>query len=358
MSIAGVVDADGHVTEPPEMWAERLAPEHQAYAPRLVKDEHGGWRILLAGELMPSMPTPKEWASRLRPVGGSDPKARLVEMDTEGIERSVLFTTMGLFFGGIENDDAQIALCRAYNDWLGEFCATDPQRLIGVAVVSQNDLAAALVEARRAVTEYGFRGVMLRPNLLRGRSLHHPAYEPLWSAMEELDVTIAVHEGTTQNVVQSGRDRYENFAFRHAVSHPHEQQLGCLSLICGGVLERHPGLRAVFLESGCGWVPYWLERLDEHMEKWAFVAPPLSHEPTEYFERQCFVSCEPDERTLTAVISSIGDDNIVFASDYPHPDGIFPGVVAALADRADLSAETKTKILATNPTRCFGLTEP
>ncbi len=356
MRIAGVVDADGHVSEPPEMWNEHLAPEHRAHAPRIVRDEHGRFRILLAGELMPPIPTPKEWAGKFNPAGGADPKARLVDMDTEGIERSVLFTTTGLFFGGIEDDEAQIALCRAYNDWLGAFCAIDPQRLIGVAVVPQNDLIEAVAETRRAVGEYAFRGVMLRPNLIRGRSLHHPAYEPLWQAMEELDVTAAVHEGTTQNVIQSGRDRFESFAFRHAVSHPHEQQLGCLSLIGGGVLERHPELRVVFLESGCGWVPYWLERLDEHMEKWSFATRPLPHAPTEYFQRQCFVSCEPDERTLPAVISTLGDDQVVFASDYPHPDAIFPGAVAALTDRGDLSLETKTKILATNPALCFGLT--
>ena len=355
VQIPGTIDADGHVTEPREMWRERLPSELRAAAPRLVRDEQGHIRVYMAGEMMPPMPMPKEWEGQAQRAGGADPKARLEEMDAEGIERSVLFPTTGLFFGGIEDDLAQTALCRVYNDWLGEYCAADPDRLIGVAAVPQNDLTAAVEEARRAVTEYGFVGVMVRPNLIRGRNLHHPAYEPLWKEMENLGVTIAVHEGTTQNVIQSGRDRFDSFAFRHACSHPHEQQMGVLSLICGGVLERHPGLRAVFLEAGCGWAPYWLERLDEHMEKWGFAAAPLPHEPSEYFARQCFVSAEPDERTLPAVISTLGDDNIIFASDYPHPDAIFPGVVAALADRDDLSTETKTKILATNPVRCFGL---
>ncbi len=163
-------------------------------------------------------------------------------MDAEGIERSILFPTTGLFFGGIEDDRAQIALCRTYNDWLGEYCEADRDRLVGIAAVPQNDLAVAAEEARRAVVEYGFVGVMVRPNPIRGRSLHHPAYEPLWKVMEERNVTICVHEGTTQNVIQAGRDRFEAFALRHACSHPLEQQMGCLSLICGGVLERHPGL--------------------------------------------------------------------------------------------------------------------
>jgi predicted TIM-barrel fold metal-dependent hydrolase len=121
------------------------------------------------------------------------------------------------------------------------------------------------------------------------------------------------------------------------------------------VLERHPDMRVVFLESGCGWVPAWLERIDEHMEHWRHATTPLPLEPSEYFARQCFVSADPGERTLPQVLQLLGDDNVVFASDYPHPDGIFPGVVAALADRDDLSDVEKIKILATNPARCFGL---
>jgi predicted TIM-barrel fold metal-dependent hydrolase len=354
VTIAGTIDADGHVSEPRDMWAERLPSDMKAAAPRLVRDEQGQVRMFIAGTMLPPIPMPKEWQPQAQRPGGADPKARLEDMDTEGIERSILFPTTGLFFGGIEDSDAQTALCRVYNDWLGEYCAADTERLIGIAAVPQIDLNAAVDEARRAVTEYGFVGVMVRPNLIQGRNLHHPGYEPLWNEMEDLGVTIAVHEGTTLNVRQAG-DRFDSFAFRHACSHPLEQQMGMLSLICGGVLERHPGLKAMFLESGCGWAPYWLERLDEHMEKWGFAAAPLPHEPTEYFMRQCFVSCEPDERTLPQVVNGIGDDNIIFASDYPHPDAIFPGVVATLADRGDLSTETKTKILATNPKRCFSL---
>jgi uncharacterized protein len=355
MPISGVIDADGHVTERPDVWERFLEPALHAYAPRRVRDEQGRVRVLVAGELMPPIPTAPEWDSPDRPTGGVDPKARLADMDAEGIERSILFPTTGLFFGGVTDDRVNAALCRAYNDWLAEFCSADPARLIGVAVVPQCDPEAAAEEARRACTEHGYRGVMLRPNPIKGRNLNHPVYEPVWDTIAELDVTVAIHEGTTQNVVQAGLDRFESFAFRHACSHPMEQMMGCLALLCGGVLERYPEMRVVFLESGCGWVPYWLERLDEHMEEWAHTTRALPLEPSEYFARQCFVSAEPNERTLPAVVSTLGDDNIVFASDYPHPDAIYPGVVKALADRDDLTDATKTKILATNPVRCFGL---
>jgi predicted TIM-barrel fold metal-dependent hydrolase len=351
----GTVDADGHVNEPPSLWPEYLPAEFHEYAPRLFRDDEGRPRQMIAGELMPAIPALEEWLSPDRPTGGADPVARLADLDAEGIEIAVLFPTTGLFFAGIADDRVQNALCRAYNDWLFDYCATDRRRLVGIAVVPQNDVDAAVAEARRAVEELGFRGVMVRPNPIRGRLMHDPAYESLWAAIADLGVPVAVHEGTTQNVVQAGRDRFEDFAYRHACSHPHEQQMACLSFTCGGILERHPTLQVVFLESGCGWIAWWLERLDEHMEEWghATTVPPL--DPSEYFARQCFISTEPNEHTLPAIVGLMGAGNILFASDYPHPDAIYPGAVAALADRTDIDAATKQAILATNPRRCFGL---
>ena len=99
-------------------------------------------------------------------------------------------------------------------------------------------------------------------------------------------------------MIQAGGDRYENFMFRHMLSHPFEQQMGVLSLICGGVLERHPGLRVLIVEAGVGWVPYWLDRMDHHVEKWGFASASLPLTPTEYFQRQCFVSADSDESLL------------------------------------------------------------
>jgi len=348
------IDADGHVQEPADAWERHLAPEWRPYAPRTVRDDQGRVRQVVGGELKPCVPSPGNGDWQI-PSGGHDPKQRLADMDRQGVEHSLLFPTFGLFFAGLERTDVQVALCRAYNDWLHEFCSADPRRLLGVAVVPQRDLGEAIAEARRCVRELGFRGVMMRPNPVLGRSLGDPYWEPLLALLEEEGVPLAVHEGTTQDLPQSGRDRFDNYALRHVCSHPHEQQIACAALVMGGALERHPGLRAVFLESGCGWLPHWLERMDEHMHGWGHAIAKLPLTPTEYFRRQCFVSCDPNERTLPTVVALAGEDVVVFATDYPHPDALSGDLVGRIWDHPDLSATAREKILRANAQRCFGL---
>jgi len=358
-----VVDADGHVIEPDSMWLDHLDAHLHAYAPRQVVDSQGRRRFIVGGTLLPYIPTPPpelwdEGGSITQPPwyrpGGSDPAARLADMDAEGIDVSVIFTSHGLGFACLD-PPVWGALCCAYNDWIAEFCRYDRRRLIGVALVPQADLSGTIVEAQRAVADLGLRAVMLRPNPVAGRTIDDPSYEPVWSAIEELGVPLVLHEGTSQNLVQSGRDRFENFAFRHACSHPHEQQFACLALTCAGILERHPGLRVALVEAGCGWLPYWLQRLDDHMAEWSYLGSSLQLRPSEYFQRQCFVTCDVGERMLPAVVDLVGDGVVMFATDYPHPDSTFPGVVAALRDRTDLPADAKEKILGGNARRCFGL---
>jgi predicted TIM-barrel fold metal-dependent hydrolase len=346
------VDADGHVMEPAEAWADFLPAEYWPVAPQGLRDSQGRRCLSIGGTTWPRPPADPNFKGM--PTGGSDPQVRLADMDLEGIGIALLFPTDGLFLSGVDQRDVALALARAYNDWLVHYCSADPARLVHVGALPQADVRDTIEEARRCVQELGSKALMLRPNPVQGRNLDDPAYEVQWEALEELGVPVVMHEGTTLNVPQSG-ERFENFAFRHACSHPHEQQYALLALACGGVLERHPDLRVVFVEAGCGWLPYWLERLDEHMEKWEFATAPLPLKPSEYFARQCFVTTEPDEKTLPSVVDLVGDDVIMWASDYPHPDGIFPGAVAELADRTDLSDETKRKILRTNALRCFGL---
>ena len=350
-----VVDADGHVEEPDSMWLEYLDPRYHPLAPRRVTDTHGRTRRLQGGYMLPHLNTAPD-RERRRRTGGHDPAARLQDMDSEGVDVAVLYPSLGLPLAGLDRLDAVVALIQAYNNWLRDYCNAAPDRLLGVAFVPQMDIYEAMAETKRGVEDLGFRAVALRPNPIAGRTLDHPAFGPLWEQLVSYDIPLTVHEGTTLNIPkQAGTDRYDNYLFVHAISHPHEQQMACLSLLCGGVLEQHPELRVAFLESGAGWIAYWLERLDHHVEVYGHALMPLSLKPSEYFARQCCISADPDEAILPGIVDVIGDDNIVFASDYPHGDAIFPGAVTALSERHDLSEESKAKILGENANRLYNL---
>ncbi len=349
-----VIDVDGHLAEPPELWDRYLEPRFRDQAPRWVLDDQGRRRLLLGGSLKPAVPFPPGPAL-IDTTAQHDAKTRLADMDREGIDVMAMYPTIGLYFYGIERVDVTVALCRAYNDWAHDYCQASPERLVAPVLLPQLDVHEAVAELRRGVDELGARAAMLRPNPVGGRTLDHPAFEPLWELLEETGASLVLHEGTTQDVPQVGFDRYEGYLFRHMISHPFEQQMALLSLICGGVLERHPGLRVLIVEAGLAWVPYWLERMDHHVEKWGFASRPLSLTPTELFRRQCFVSADAEETLLPFVIQAIGDDNLCFSTDYPHPDHDFAGIVAGLTGREDLAESSKRKILCDNAVRFFQL---
>ena len=283
--------------------------------------------------------------------GGVDPKARLVDMDTEGIDTAVLYGTFGLALWLAEEPAFCAALCRAYNDWLADYCATDPPRLKGAVSLPLRSIPECLVEARRAVTELGFVALILPVNIL-GKNPDDPALFPLYELACELDVPVTFHAGGGRFAEDRFTDAY---AIAHTVAFPMDILFGITTVLCGGVLERFPSLRVAFLEAGCGFLPYYLERLDEHFEKRPGEMP-IERAPSETFAAgNCFVSCEPEEKSLRFVTDSLGPGAIVYASDYPHWDCEFPGSVRAIAERDELSDDVKRAILGGNARRLFHL---
>lgn len=346
-----VIDADSHVLEPPDMWAHYLEPAFRDKAPYFIKDEQGGEHLVTDEVVHDRIPYPEEgWTAR-RP-GGFNPHERVKDMDLEGIDVQVLFPTQGLFIQAVNSAALAAALSRAYNNWLADYCKAYPNRFVGIGAVPLHDIEEAVKETRRAVTQLGMKGIFVRPNPLNGRTLDDRLYDPLYAEIEELGVTLCVHEATG-NFPAAGADRYQNYFLRHLFSHALEQKIACSTIICGGVLERFPKLRVVFLESGVGWLPHWLERMDEHFKGLGYMVPWLKMPPSDYFRRQCFVAADPDEKTIPYVVESVGADYIVFGSDYPHFDMKFPGAVAAVRDRKDLSTQAKKKILYETPARLY-----
>ena len=363
--MGAVVDADGHVLEPMSAWAD--LPADQAL--RVERDAIGLDHVFVGGQeivtvslgFLGSPGSHMEDLAHSRTYdeaqpGGFDPRLRLEDMTSEGIDAAVLYPSVGLNFWVVEDPPTAVALARAYNDWLAGYCDADRDRLFGAAMLPLQDPVAAVDELRRAHRELGFPAAFVRPNPCLGRAISHPAFEPVWTAAEELGVAIGIHEGSSNTIQTLGMDRPFNPLILHAVSHAFEQMLACAQLMVFGVMERHPDLRFVFLEAGGGWAPYWLYRLDEQLHGFGGFCPELRRRPSEYFARQCWVSFEVDEPTLPALAPFVGVDRIVWGSDYPHHDATFPGAVKALRDVIrPMSEADQAKVLGANAADLYRL---
>jgi uncharacterized protein len=238
----------------------------RARAPRPILDERGRPCMLLDDRivmrhamLLTFGPDYDIAAGRILP-GGWDPTARLRDMDAEGIDAAVLFPSISFYFTEISDGALMAALCRAYNNWLADYCRAAPERLFGVAMLPLVDVGESVRELERATATLDFRGAFMRPNPYAGRPIHHPAYERLWDCAAGLGVPVTVHEGLSDGIPTLGRERFENPVMLHVLSHPFEQMAACAGLILTGVLDRHPSLKVAFLESGSAWLPYWLDR--------------------------------------------------------------------------------------------------
>ena len=357
------IDADGHIEEAHINWKERLPEKYQDAAPERRPGADGHSRLFIEGKAWPkpngtalgvggpySRPHPR------RP-GMTDPRARLADMDSEEIDIAVLFGgALGGSIPALEDADFAAALARARNTWVAEYCSANAARLKAVAVLPQQDIAAAVAELNRAVTELGFMGVALLPNL-RGKHLGDPYFFPIYQTAERLNVPICVHMFLGRYGSEAtGTLRFDKFFYSHLFGHPFEQAIALAVILGEGLLDRFPRLRFVFLEAGCGWLPYWLDRLDEHGEVLGVQLPALKERPSQLLKRgQLFFSCEADETELAHVVEVVGDDCIVFASDYSHFDSHYPGASKPIVEHAKLSDLSKRKILSENCRRLYPL---
>ncbi len=371
-----IIDADGHIVEPEACFTDFLDPRYRSYVPRVVAyDDHFryacgdelGFRIhadptTVGAPGRTTLDTSVDGAiAGAAPVvvanGGNDPTARLADLDIEGIATAVLYPTYGLMIQGVREREPALALCRAINDWLADYCTLDRDRLVGIGTLPMTHPDDALAEAKRCIEQLGFRGVWRRPERIVGLpAVHDPGYDQLWSYLADAGLPIAIHPGLNGAVPDPYlRDRFDDdFTTMHAVHFPAEQIMNVTSFIGFGILERHPQLKVAFLECGAGWVPYYLHRLDEHLEVFGYRNAKLSMRPSDYFRRQCFVSVEEAEPVLDAVLAAY-PDSVVFASDYPHGDGTFPGATKELLDTDALDDAQRRAVLRDNARRLYSI---
>jgi predicted TIM-barrel fold metal-dependent hydrolase len=339
MSDYRIFDADGHVLEAVPRIKELLGPRGNRARLFYTADV---WDRDLQGTL------------GRRPAG---PGEQLRDMDADGIDVGVLYPTAALGIGLIADYGFAAALASAYNTWLHEFCQEDPTRLKLVALLAPQDLAAAVAELRHAVADLGAVAAMLPTQIPLRPDWGHEYWDPLYAEAARLDVALAFHHKSVHSEITD--QRFHSFITVHTVGHPVEQMISLSSVILGGVVERFPTLRLAFLEGGVGWVPYWMDRMDEEVEKrGAAEAPFLTRLPSEYIRGGRFyfgVECE--EKTIPHAVDWGLEDTLLYSSDYPHWDADWPHTIQAVRDRQDLSATVKRKMLHDNVRRFYNLAE-
>jgi uncharacterized protein len=372
------IDSDGHVLEPADMWEQYIDPKYRERCIKLFQDKEGNEFVRIdAGLIISQQPSEDDyrnfgsagaigardgsvteaykmkWTDGIR--GGFDPLARIPDMDRDGIDVAVLYPTLGLFLGSIEDPEYAAAASRAYNRWIADYCRAVPDRLYGAAHIPMNDPALAVQELRFAVGQLGLRAGFVRPNPYNDRVLWDPANDIVWKAAAELDVGIGIHSSVSVKQPYVATERFKGYslAVNHLVEHTFEMMSTATGMIMCGPCDRNPKLRLGFLECGGGWMAGLLDRMDRHFDDRGMNDTGLETRPSEIFRRQCFISFEPVEGALKIVADYIGSENILWATDYPHVDG-FWGAVQMIRDMG-LPPETERNVLSGGAKRFYGI---
>ena len=373
------VDADGHVLEPRNVWLDYIEPRFRDRALRIEKDDKGVEVLLLDGRPHKSlygtlgalggigMEAKDLMTAGLRsyedgcPPGGYDAHARLKVMNDEQIDMALLYPTLGIAWEAhVEDAALATAYTRAYNRWLVDFCKTNPKRLFPIAHISLRDPEGAVEEVRRARND-GCVGVYLSPDppARAGRQFDDPLFAPFWETVQDLEMPIAFHVVARESsqldnwIGDRAGDRIGNvvFAFTFLAL---DVMAAFTSFMTRGMFEKYPRLKCAVLEAGSNWITAWLDRLDHKFEVMREFSS-MNLLPSEYFKRQCLISAEPDESLTGRIVEHLGDDYVIWASDYPHLDASF-NVVGELKQRIGYLPEaSQRKVLGENALKFYGL---
>ncbi|MEM9565613.1 MAG: amidohydrolase family protein [Actinomycetota bacterium] len=379
VAVDGAVDADGHILEPPTLWEEYIDPGFRDRALRIRIDENGleeleidGRRSTMSRRGFPStlgamgypdlaalQRDPERTYLREAPYGTMDPDERLVLLDAENIDVAILYTTVGLLWEAEVTDPALAqAYTTAYNRWITEFCADSP-RLVPTAHLSLSDPVAAAAEAERAVGD-GAKGVYVCPFTHDAKPLGHPDHDIVFATVQDLGVPFAIHPTFEPQWTKGERmgawEHVKQLRLLASVTASDGVRHQFTTLFDYGVFDRFPRLKVLVLESGGGWIGYWLDRIDA-VYGHTFIGGrvPLQHKPSDYFRERIWISCDPDERTIPALAERFGVDRFLWASDFPHADHT-PEYVEDLNDLvASFPVDQQRDFIGDNARRLFGL---
>ncbi len=381
-----VIDADTHLTEARDLWVSRAPAAYKDLVPRVEEVDGrptwvvekdtalgfagGGGVIDRDGNKFPFVESMVEWEIDRVHVAAYDPKARLEMMDESEIWAQVMFpNSIGL--GGQDlravKDPVLRRLCvEIYNDALAELQDESGNRLLGMPVLPAWDIDECVREAER-IGGLGLRGINMTcdPQDLGSPDLANRAWDPLWDVCDDLKLPVHFHIGASLTSMNfygeyfwASQHEYVKPAIGGSLLFVNNARVVINTVLCG-IFDRHPGLKFVSVESGIGWVPFILETVDyEVAENAPQQFAELPRKPSEYFKDHWYVTYwfEQNQGNLQGLMDSVGEDNVLFETDFPHPTCLYPKPLDTIAERmSTLRPETRRKVLGENAAKLYRL---
>jgi predicted TIM-barrel fold metal-dependent hydrolase len=365
-----ILSSDSHVFEPPDLWTKRIDNAFKSRAPRMERVGDVDHLVIEDGQMIAGIglisnagarydaPETISDHARFEDVheGGYDPAQHLRDMVIDGVYGEVLYPSQGLFYYKVADPQLFSAICRAYNDWLAEFCSVGPDRLKAIAMINVDDVADAVSELERTA-KFGFVGAMITEYPLEERRYDHSDYEPLWAAAAGLNMPLSLHTATRRVLSNTALvERTVHDASRRATK-VFLPAISMCDMIFSGVFERYPDLRLAIVEFELSWVPYVLTNMDytyreRHEEaQYRFKGDTL---PSDFFARNVFLSFQEDDIGIR-LRDRIGVDCMMWGSDYPHSESTFPRSRQVLDEILQgVPEEERAKIVCHNTARLYG----
>jgi len=352
-----IISADDHMDVhvlPPSIFQERLPKEHREAGPRVIETPDGPFWQAEGRVISPSGRKAAGYISAndhgFRP---GQPQTRLEDMDRDGVYAQIIYSPMTTQLQ-IQNPELRAACLRAYNDWAADFNRLAPSRLLLLSHLPSHDPKAARDELER-VTRLGHRGAIVGQQEAP-EPIFDDSWRGFWDTANEIGIPIHTHLGPAPRSLQMKLGSWRMPATVAII--PMQLDEALVGMVMSGMLELRPRVKLVLGESGLGWVPYVIERMDHEHHKYHDKTKDhrLSMLPSEIFRRQVYATYE-DEDLGVRLIPEIGADNVMWASDYPHGDSTWPNSRKALADSplSALGDDVLRKVTCDNAARVYGI---
>lgn len=362
-----IISSDSHITEPPGTYIDRIDKKYKDTAPRLVRDEKKGDLFVIDGLKHPVpmglVAAAGKKAEELTAFGvkfedlhrgGWDPDARLADQDRDGVSAEVIYPTVGMLLCNHRDYDYKKACFDAYNEWIAEYCAAHPDRLIGTGQTAMRSVDEGIEDVRK-MKDLGLRGVMM-PGNPQVSDYDDPIYDPFWQATLDMQMPLSFHILTSRSDVVGAAPRGPKINGFLSIIRGNQDIMG--TFIFGGVFERNPALKIVCVEADAGWVPHYMYRMDHAYDRhryWLKPGQTLSKKPSEYFSEHIYTTFQ-DDWVAFRMKDLCNPRRLMWANDFPHSDSTWPWSQELLAKHtAHLTQEEKDWILHDNVAELYGL---